>query len=86
MAYSDDENTSLFYNCFKNDFTNGQLNPARIYPCFILCISKNLLMAKFIAQEYIRVLTFKKPWFYPCIYPWPVTFRDINRVKIIDES
>ena len=37
-------------------------------------------MAKFIVQEYIRVLIFKKPWFYPCIYPWPVTFlRHISR-------
>ena len=43
-------------------------------------------MAKFIVQEYIRVLTFKQTWFYPCIYPWPVTFRDINREKIIGES
>ena len=45
-------------------------------------------MAKFIVQEYIRVLTFKQPWFYPCIniYSWPVTFRDINREKIIGES
>ena len=42
-------------------------------------------MAKFIVQEYIRVLTFKQPWFYPCIYP-PVTFPDINREKIIGES
>ena len=43
-------------------------------------------MAKFIVQEYIRVLTFKQPWFYPCIYPWPVTFGNINREKIIGES
>ena len=129
MAYLGDENTALFYHCFKNDFINGQLNPARIYPCFIPCInkdllmanlgnentflfyhwfkydfisgqfnpariypcftlyiSKDLLMAKFIVQEYIRVLTFKKTWFYPCIYPWPVTFRDINQEKIIGES
>ena len=43
-------------------------------------------MAKFIVQEYIRVLTFQQPWFYPCIYPWPVTFRDINREKIIGKS
>ena len=34
----------------------------------------HVLMAKFIVQEYIRVLIFKKLWFYPCIYPWPVTF------------
>ena len=74
MANLGNENTSLFYHCFKNDFINCQLNPARIYPCFILYISKDLLMAKFIVQEYIRVLIFKKLWFYPCIYPWPVTF------------
>ena len=43
-------------------------------------------MAKFIVQEYIRVLTFKQRWFYPCNCPWPVTFRDINREKNIGES
>ena len=42
-------------------------------------------MAKYIVQEYISVLTFKQPWFYPCIYLWPVAFRDINREKIIGD-
>ena len=45
MTYLGDENTFLFYHCFKNDYINGQLNPARIYPCFIPCINKDLLMA-----------------------------------------
>ena len=35
----------LFYYWFKNDITNGQLNPARIYSCSIPCINKDLLMA-----------------------------------------
>ena len=47
----------LFRGRFKNDFINGQLNPARIYPCFIPCINKDTLVAYLGGQEYILVLS-----------------------------